>query len=155
MKLLIFHNSDGKKEVLVCMGNVAIGLAVATMFAWGLWAVFAKLATDSLLPETAMVISYTVGVFVAGVYVALQNESTQLVFDGVIFAALAGMASATGAITLYMGLEKGDASVITTISALYFVISAIIGIVFLGESLHITDVVGIFLAAVSIILIAN
>lgn len=130
-------------------------LAVATMFAWGLWAVFAKLATDNLFPETAMVISYIVGALVASVYVAVQGKPTNIVYSGVLYAMLAGIASASGGITLYAALARGDAAIVTTISALYFVVAAVIGIFFLGESLQVTDVIGILLAGLSIMFIVN
>jgi uncharacterized membrane protein len=128
------------------MRNAPILLAVATMCAWGFWAIFAKLATDNLIPETAMIISYVVGALIASVYVVVQGKSTHVVYDGVFYAVLAGIASAFGAITLYAALGKGNAAIVTSISALYFVVAAVIGILFLGESLRLTDVVGILLA---------
>lgn len=131
-------------------------LALVTMFAWGLWAVFARLATDSILPETAMGISYAVGTLVAGTYlVTTQKIPTTIVYDGLFYAALAGIASAAGGIALYAALAKGDAAIVTTISALYFVVAAVIAVVFLEEPLQVTDTVGILLAGIAIALIAN
>lgn len=131
-------------------------LALVTMFAWGLWAVFARLATDSILPEMAMGISYAVGTLVAGTYlVTTQKIPTTIVYDGLFYAALAGIASAAGGIALYAALAKGDAAIVTTISALYFVVAAVIAVVFLEESLQTTDTAGILLAGIAIALIAN
>ncbi|WP_323173486.1 hypothetical protein [Natrialba sp. PRR66] len=63
------------------------------MLAWGLWAVFARLATDSVLLETAMGISDATGTLVAGTYiVATRKIPTAMVDDGLFYAALAGIA---------------------------------------------------------------
>ena len=138
------------------MGYGPILLAVVTMIAWGLWAIFARLATDSILPETAMGITYAVGTLVAGTYiVATRKVPTAVGYDGLCYAALAGIASAAGGISLYAALERRDAAIVTTISALYFVIAAIIAVVFLEESLQVTDIAGILLAGIAIALIAN
>lgn len=137
------------------MRTAPIILALVTMFSWGFWAIFAKLATDNLVPETAMIISYVVGALIAIGYVVVQGKSTHVVYDGAFYAVLAGIASAFGAITLYAALAEGNAAIVTSISALYFVVAAVIGILFLGESLQITDAAGILMAGVAIVLIAN
>ena len=138
------------------MGYGPILLAVVTMIAWGLWAIFARLATDSILPETAMGISYAVGTLVAVTYIAaMRKVPATVVYDGLFYAALAGIASAAGGIALYAALARGDAAIVTTISALYFVVAAVIAVVFLEESLQTTDTAGILLAGIAITLIAN
>lgn len=138
------------------MVNTAILLAVVTMVTWGLWAIFARLATDSLLPETAMVVSYAVGTLIAGLYVVVGRKvPTDVVYDGLFYASLAGVASASGGIALYAALARGDAATVTTISALYFIVAAIIAVVFLEESVQVTDAAGILLAGIAIALIAK
>ncbi|QRV17837.1 EamA family transporter (plasmid) [Haloterrigena salifodinae] len=131
-------------------------LALVTMIAWCLWAVFAGLATDSILPETAMGISYAVGTLVVVTdIVVTRTIPTAVVYDGLFYAALAGVASATGGIALYAALARGDAAIVTTISALYFVVAVVIAVVFLEEPLQMTDTAGILLAGIAIALIAN
>ncbi|NUB93501.1 EamA family transporter [Haloterrigena sp. SYSU A121-1] len=126
------------------------------MIAWGLWAVFAGLAADSILPETAVGISYAVGTLVAVTYIVVtRTVPTAVGYDGLFYAALAGVASAAGGIALHAALARGDAAIVTTISALYFVVAAVIAVVFLEESLQMTDTGGILLAGIAIALIAN
>ncbi len=63
------------------------------MLAWGLWTVFARPATDSVLSETAMGISDATGALVAGTYiVATRKITTAVVDDGLFYAAFAGIA---------------------------------------------------------------
>ncbi len=138
------------------MARIPLLLAIVTMVTWGLWAIFARLATDTLLPETALVVSYAAGTIVSGVYIGMmQKTPTDIAYDGLFYAVLAGVASASGGIALYVALKRGDAAIVTTISALYFVVAAIIAVIFLEESLQATDVVGILLAGLAITLIAN
>lgn len=138
------------------MTRIPILLAIVTMVTWGLWAIFARLATNSLLPETALVVSYAAGTVISGVYIGIaQKTPTDVTYGGLFYAVLAGVASASGGIALYVALEKGDAAIVTTISALYFVVAAIIAVIFLEEPLQATDVVGILLAGIAITLIAN
>ncbi len=137
------------------MNQLVIVLALIGALAWGFWAFFADLATRSMAPEAAMVVSYTVAIAVAGIYILyrgtelLGNDPTALGF-----AALAGIASGIGAVAYYGALQAGAAGVATTITAMYFVVAAILGIAFLGDSLAASDVAGIVAAVVAVTLIA-
>lgn len=135
--------------------NQVVGLALIGAVAWGFWAVFADVATESMAPEAAMIVSYTVGIGVAGLYVLyrgtsiLGNDPTAIGIAG-----LAGVASGIGAVAYYAALQAGSAGVATTITAMYFVVAAGLGVVVLGESLAVTDVAGIGAAVVAVALIA-
>jgi len=137
------------------VNQLVIVLALIGALAWGFWAFFADLATRSMAPEAAMVVSYTVAIAVAGIYILyrgtelLGNDPTALGF-----AALAGIASGIGAVAYYGALQAGAAGVATTITAMYFVVAAILGIAFLGDSLAASDVAGIVAAVVAVTLIA-
>ena len=136
--------------------NHVVVLALIGALAWGFWAFFADLATRSMAPEAAMVVSYTVGIGVAGLYIlyrgtsVLGNDPTALGL-----AALAGVASGIGAVAYYAALQAGAAGIATTITALYFVVAAVLGIAFLGDSLNATDVAGIGLAVVAVVLLSQ
>ncbi|WP_280586043.1 EamA family transporter [Halorubrum sp. Boch-26] len=135
--------------------NHVVGLALIGAVAWGFWAVFADIATRSMAPEAAMIVSYAVGIGVAGLYLfhrgtsVLGNDPTAI---GV--AALAGVASGIGAVAYYAALQVGAAGVATTITALYFVVAAGLGVAVLGEPLAVSDVAGIAAAVVAVALIA-
>lgn len=135
--------------------NPVVGLALIGAVAWGFWAVLADVATRSMAPEAAMIVSYTVGIGVAGLYV-LHRGTTVLGSDpsAIGAAALAGVASGIGAVAYYAALQAGASGVATTITALYFVVAAGLGVLVLGESLALTDVAGIGAAVVAVALIA-
>ena len=135
--------------------NHVIGLALIGAVAWGFWAVLADVATRSMAPEAAMIVSYTAGIGIAGVYV-LHRGTTLLGNDptAIGIAALAGVASGIGAVAYYGALQAGAAGIATTVTALYFVVAAALGVVLLGDSLAASDIAGIGAAVVAVVPIA-
>jgi uncharacterized membrane protein len=137
------------------MSRTALAFAGVGMVAWGFWAVFAKFAARALAPEVAMVFSSLTGVTVAVVYLLSKGITPQLTTAGVGYAVAGGLFSGVGAIRYYAALRHGTAAIATTITALYFVVAAIIGVVFLGESVSVRDVAGIALAIGAVVLFST
>lgn len=138
------------------MVSLPVLLALGTMFAWGGWAIFAKLSTMTLPAETATLITYVSGSLILVLnYIRVNDGTHEIVSTGMFFALGAGAASALGAITMYAALKSGQASVVTPISGLYFVVAAALGILFLEEPLGAKKLLGIAFAILSIILITN
>jgi uncharacterized membrane protein len=135
--------------------RTALAFALVAMVAWGLWAVFAELATESLAPEIAMIVSYVAGVGVAVAYVLAQGYDPGLTTAGVGYALAGGLFSGVGAISYYVALRRGTAGVATTVTALYFVVAAVLGVLFLGESVSARDAAGIALAVGAVVLLST
>jgi len=137
------------------MVSSTILFAVLAMLAWGVWALLADVATKHIDPVSAMVFSYAASVVVALGYVAARDETLSTVRTGVGVALVAGVFAGIGAVAFYAGLERGRTSVVTTVSALYFVVAAVLGVVVLGESVEATDVAGVGLATAAVVLLAQ
>ncbi|WP_254765712.1 EamA family transporter [Salinilacihabitans rarus] len=137
------------------MSQHAVVLAVVAMLGWGVWTVLANEATRTIDPEIAMVLSYATGVAVALGYVAVRGEPVTLERTGVGLALAAGVFAGIGAVAFYAGLSYGRASVVTTVSALYFVVAAVLGVLVLGETLVLKDAAGIAFAVLAVLLLAN
>lgn len=137
------------------MTRTAFSFALVGMLAWGLWAVFAKFAARLLAPEVAMVVSYLTGVGVAVVYVLSQGISPDLSRLGIGYAMAGGLFSGIGAISYYAALRHGTAAMATTVTALYFVVAALLGVIFLGETVSLRDAVGIAFAVGAVVLIST
>lgn len=135
--------------------NYVVVFGVVAAIAWGFWAVFADLATRTLAPEVAMVCSYSVGILVALGYILSRNDPVSIARSGVGFALVAGVFSGAGAVSYYHALESGAASIATTLTALYFVVAAVLGVLVLDDSLELTDAAGIACAVVAVVLIAR
>lgn len=137
------------------MSRTALAFAGVAMISWGLWAVFAKFAARALAPEVAMVVSYLAGITVAVTYLLSKGVTPQLSTAGVGYALAGGLFSGVGAVSYYTALRNGTAAVATTVTALYFVVAAVVGIVFLGESVSARDVAGIALAVGAVVLLST
>lgn len=133
----------------------AVLFGIVAMLGWGLWSVLAKLATRSLSPALAMVVSYATGAVIAFGYVYAQRGSLSLPMEGVLLAGVAGVFAGIGGVAFYMGLNQGRAAVVTTVSGLYFVVAALIGVVVLGEAIDLYDVGGIGFAVLAVVLLAR
>ncbi|WP_071932571.1 EamA family transporter [Halodesulfurarchaeum formicicum] len=138
------------------MATTAIWLAVVTMVAWGGWAIFAKISTETISSDLATLVTYaSASVFLLGNY--LYNSQNPADFDptGVTYALGAGIASAIGAVTMYSALKTGDASVVTPISGLYFVIAAVLGVLIFKEPIGMKKAAGLVFAVISITLVTQ
>lgn len=132
----------------------SILLALFAMVLYGLWSVFSKLSTQSIAPEVALVLSYgSAGALVLG-YVVAFGDSPDLAAEGVGYALLSGVVVSIGTVAYYHGLRIGNTAVVTTITAMFFVVASLIGITFLGESLGLYDAIGFGLALLAIVFIA-
>lgn len=134
---------------------MAIIFGLVAMLGWGFWAVFAKLATDTLPPALAMVISYATASIIAFGYVYTQRASLTLPMDGVVLAAVAGLFAGIAGVVFYMGLDIGRASVVTTLGALYFAVPVVVGVLFLGEAIDASDLTGVGFAALAVFFLAR
>lgn len=132
----------------------SILLALFAMVLYGIWSVLSNLATQSLAPEITLILSYgSAGALVLG-YVVVFGDSPDIATDGAGYALLSGVVVSVGTLAYYHGLQIGNTAVVTTITALFFVVTAFISILFLGESLSLYDAIGFVLASLAIIFIA-
>lgn len=132
-----------------------LAYGLLAMVAWGVWSVVAELATDHVAPEVAMVVSYATGATVAFGYVLSRPGSVTFSTRGLGIAAVAGVFAGVGAVAFYVGLDRGSTGVVTTVSALYFVVAAVLAVVFLNESASLRTVAGVATAGVAVWLLAG
>lgn len=133
--------------------NPALLYGVITMVAWGCWIVLGDAASDSIDPEMAAFITYFVATIVSGVYVVVSDVSLAVTERGLVLSALAGIGAVTGVVATYIGVSVGSTALVTTLGGMYFVITAIISVLVLGEPLSANKVVGIGLALAAIVVI--
>lgn len=137
------------------MVNPAILFALLAMASWGIWAVLADVATRTIRPTSAMILSYGTSLLVALAYLGIQRRSPALGEVGVYFALASGLFAGIGAVAFYAGLEAGRTGIVTTVSALYFVVAALLGMLVLGETLGLREATGIAFAVAAVALLAT
>lgn len=136
-----------------------VTLALLAAVAWGVWALMTKFATRSLAPEAVLVVSYLVGSAVGVVFLARTTDSALLgaFVDtrGLQYAVAAGLASGLGTVAYYAALKTGTVTVVSTVTALYFVVATVLGVVFLSESFSTTTALGVAFAVGAVVLLAQ
>lgn len=137
------------------MVDSAILLALGALVLYGGWAVAAGLATRSLSPANAVVLSYVASLVVAGGYALGSRGPLTGTRTDVVAALASGAFLALGTVSFYAGLARGNAAVVSAIAALYFVVSAVVGVLYLDVQLGPANVAGLALAVAGAVLVAS
>ncbi len=135
--------------------NAAVAFGLLTMVSWGIWIVVGNAASESIDPTTAAAISYLVAAIFAVGYVFVSGASLAITPRGGALAGVAGLFAGIGFVSMYIGLSRGSATVVSTLGAMYFVIAALIGMAVLGDEITTTRIVGLLLASFGVILVAQ
>lgn len=125
------------------------------ILAWGLGAIFTKIATNHLHP--LMMASITVFIYIIFIPIALLvfKIPFQVNGTGFVFAIISSIAMGIGSLAYFFALQKGDAGGVTAAISVYPVLTVIASILFLNEELSLKKIMGCILAAVAIFLITQ
>jgi transporter family protein len=129
--------------------------AVLTVVTWGLWGVCSKIASNYAKPRQALLFQ-TVGIIVFALLVlALERFHVEWTAIGFNWAALGGFLAFVGFLTFFAALDQGKASTVVTLSALYPLVTILVSIAFLHEKLTTRQGIGIVLALLASVLLAE
>ncbi|MFN3996019.1 MAG: EamA family transporter [bacterium] len=124
---------------------------------WGVSGFLMKIATFKLDPKIAFIYQST-GVLIIALFIFFSTVSlfkNQNILDlkfFIIYALLAGITGGLGTFFLLKAYEKGNLATVTVLTALYPVISVLLGILILKEKLTITQIIAIILSLTAIVL---
>ena len=128
--------------------------AVLTVVTWGLWGVFSKLAANYSKPKQALLFQ-TVGVLAFAIVVLfMERFRFEWSLPGFSWAALGGFFAFVGFLTFFAALDTGKASTVVTLSALYPLVTILLSVSFLHETLTTRQGIGIAVALVASVLLA-
>ncbi|NDQ55744.1 MAG: EamA family transporter [Acidipila sp.] len=128
--------------------------AVLTVVTWGLWGVFSKLASNYSKPKQALLFQ-TVGVLAFAIVVLfMERFRFEWSLPGFSWAALGGFFAFVGFLTFFAALDTGKASTVVTLSALYPLVTILLSVSFLHETLTTRQGIGIAVALVASVLLA-
>lgn len=135
-----------------------MGYALVAMGAYGVTAIFLKVGMRSMPAEVTLVITNVVLV-VAGVVLAVarnQAIAPHLKMGWpLFFVILAGLTLSVSIVSYYTALSRGPVSVVVPIFGMSLAVAGTLGILFLGEEVKITRLVGFVLAGGSIFLMTR
>ena len=132
--------------------------AILAMVVYGVNAVLLKLALRQVPAEVALAVTNTALVMAGFALVVFRGQSIIAHLNGSLSTVYLGLACVTltvGVVAFYTALSRGPASVVVPIFAMNFAVARLLGIVFLGEGMTVSRVVGLLLAIGSIILLTR
>jgi len=134
-----------------------VGLATATIVAWGTWGVFSKLAIERIDQQVMVWSSLIVVPAIILIYLVASGELAPLTMHapGITFAALGGVGAALGTVCFYLLLARERASVAVSMTSLYPALTVILSVLFLKEHLNGVHVLGIFFALAAVVLLSR
>lgn len=135
------------------MVNLGIALAFGSLLLFGGWVVAAGVATRSLSAVNAVFLSYVASLGLIGIYVFLARRPIAGTRTDLAFALISGVFLAIGTLSFYGALTRGNMAIVSAIAALYFIIPVTFDVLYFETSLTTTNVVGLVLAVVAVILI--
>ncbi len=128
---------------------------IIAFFLWGIGGIISKLATSGMSAKGVFAY-HIVGVMLAGLigflFFDLRLESGN---QGMYLGILLGFFTIIGELFYLMAVSKGNVSVVTTISALYPLVTIILAATFLKEIITLKQGIGMIFAVLSIILLAS
>jgi bacterial/archaeal transporter family protein len=134
-----------------------VGLATATIVAWGTWGLFSKLAVERIDQQVVVWSSLIVVPAIMLIYLVASGELVPLEMhaSGITFAALGGVGAALGTVCFYLLLARERASVTVSMTSLYPALTVILSVLFLKEHLNGVHVLGIFFALAAVVLLSR
>lgn len=127
----------------------ALYLIIISIIGWGIGSIFYKLANNSIHPVMVSAITTATYLIITPLAFYFFNFNKTVTTGGVLYIAFGALLMGTGSLAYYFALSKGNAGEITTITALYPVLTLIISCLFLGEEMTVRKTIGIVLACAS------
>lgn len=126
-------------------------ISLASMVLWGLWGFAGKVAVDGQGWSSAFTMASISAILVTlGFFAYRRPPITEISW----YAIAAGAIGTLGTIAYYLALEKGRASMVVPLTALYPGITILLSFVVLGEKVTFYQGIGILLAMASMVMMS-
>jgi bacterial/archaeal transporter family protein len=131
-------------------------LSFATVLLWGSWGLQSKLIINHISPWMNQVL-FSIGLLPLLAWVLFWKNLRQTTGEarrGATYGLLTGIFGGLGNVTFYLALSQGKASVIVPMVGLAPLITVILAVIVLKESINRAQVVGVVLVIISIYLLS-
>lgn len=128
--------------------------ALFSLFSFGLWGLFTKLAVVRIDSKSALIYQ-TVGVLVIGlITLCMANFKPATDAKGLTYGILTGAAYGIGCLFYFIAASKGKIIPVVTLTALYPLVTILLACLLLNEVVSTKQWVGIILAVMAILLMS-
>ena len=131
--------------------------ALIVLLLWGFYGFFPKLSVAHMGPKSALLFQ-TVGAIIVSliVFIFALKFKAETNPKGMLFSILTGTAGTIGALFFLAALSAGGkTSVVVTLTALYPLVTIVLSVFLLNETITLVQVIGMFLALVAIIIMTR
>jgi len=130
--------------------------SVLCVFCWGGWALAAKFGSREVPPET-MQFPFTVGAMPVCIALLIARRfKLEKSPKGIFYAVLNGVLSSVGSLALFAAYHtNGNTSLITSLTALYPMITVLLAVTILRERFGVIQAVGLGFAAVAVVIFSQ
>ena len=126
-----------------------------TIIFWGLWGFIPKITTKYISPKSAIVFE-TLGGIILGIVILISLKFKPDIHPkGVLLAVLTGLLGFAGALCFLYAALKGPISLVAVLSALSPIITVVLAMFFLNETITLKQGLGIVLGLGAVVLIAT
>jgi transporter family protein len=126
---------------------------MGTFICWGLWSFIPKITTRYIDPRSAVIYEVIGGIVLSLIVMSFMNFRLEIHPKGIALAGMAGLVGFVGALCFLFAVSKGPVSIIAPLSALYPILSVILAVIFLNETVTIKHGLGILFAVLAVILV--
>ncbi len=135
-----------------------LAYSILCLVTWGLWGVAIKVAYRELnWVETYFYSSLSSFLLALAIYLLFKtmgNTGLCLRERGLLLASIAGLFGSLGYVFFVKAIERGKASIVIPLTALYPAVTVVVALLLLHEKLNIYNIIGIVLAIIAVILLS-
>ncbi|MCU0542267.1 MAG: EamA family transporter [Oscillatoriaceae cyanobacterium Prado104] len=129
--------------------------ALCCTLLYGFWGFFSKLATKYMDYNTAFVYE-AVGVLFTTLFIILKtpnfNFSWQGDLRGIVSAMLVGFCGTIASLMFFITITKGPVASVVSITSIYPIVTVLLSLIFLKESITLFQAISLILAVMAVIL---
>jgi transporter family protein len=128
---------------------------ILAMITFGAWGFFPKLAVSYINPQSALIYQVIGGLLVGIISLAMVNFKPEMHPMGILYGLLTGITGVLGTLFYYFAASKGQIAIVVSLTALYPLITILLAIIFLNETLVLKQYVGLGFALAAIVLLTG
>jgi uncharacterized membrane protein len=128
---------------------------IITIVGWGLWTFFQKIGVPKVGAESYLLVDISIHLVIAMAYLTLTNKLQVPRSISVIYPIIGGASGVIGTIAFLTIVKDTPISIARSLSGLSILVTVLLGVFVLGETLTLKQYAGVSLAIISIFLLSG